>query len=145
MLLLDVNVVIAAHRVDHAQHAITRPWFDHLVAGRDRFSVPTVVWASFIRLVTNRRVLARPTPRNDAFEFLDSVCAQPNHVLLTPGPRHLELLRLVCEEADATGDLVPDAVLAAIALEHGCTVASLDRDFARFTSIDHVIPGRGLT
>jgi len=140
VLILDVNVVIAAHRVDHAQHAIARPWFDDLVAGRDRFSVPTVVWASFIRLVTNRRVLGRPTPRVDAFAFLDSVCAQPNHVLLTPGPKHLELLRRTCAEADATGDLVPDAVLAAVALEHGCGIASFDRDFARFTSIDHVIP-----
>lgn len=141
MLLLDVNVVIAAHRVDHGQHAIARPWFDDLVAARVRFSVPIVVWASFIRLVTNRRVLARPTPRDDAFEFLEAVCAQPNHVLLAPGPQHLELLRSVCEEADATGDLVPDAVLAALALEHGCTVASFDRDFARFSSIDHVVPG----
>ena len=100
------------------------------------------MWASFIRLVTNRRVLARPTPRDDAFEFLDAVCAQPNHVLLTPGPQHLALLRQACAKADATGDLVPDAVLAAIALEHGCAVASFDRDFARFSSIDHVIPGR---
>jgi len=140
VLLLDVNVVIAAHRVDHAQHANARPWFDDVVAGRDRFSVPTVVWASFIRLVTNRRVLARPTPRDDAFEFLQAVCAQPNHVVLTPGPRHLALLGQVCAEADATGDLVPDAVIAAIALEHGCAVASFDRDFARFTSIEHVMP-----
>jgi len=141
VFLLDVNVVIAAHRVDHAQHAIARPWFDDVVAGPDWFSVPTVVWASFIRLVTNRRVLGHATPRDDAFDFVDSVCIQPNHVLLTPGPQHLQLLRSVCDEADATGDLVPDAVLAALALEHGCTVASFDRDFARFSSIDHVIPG----
>lgn len=140
MLLLDVNVVIAAHRVDHGQHVIARPWFDDVVAGPDWFSVPTVVWASFIRLVTNRRVFGRPTARDDAFEFVDAVCSQPNHVLLTPGPQQLELLRTVCEEADATGDLVPAAVLAALALEHGCTVASFDRDFARFSSIDHVIP-----
>lgn len=141
MLLLDVNVVIAAHRVDHAQHAIAHSWFDDVLVGSDRFSVPAVVWASFIRLVTNRRILARPTPRDDAFEFLDAVCAQPNYVMLTQGPQHLELLRRVCEEADATGDLVPDAVLAALALEHGCSVASFDRDFARFPSIEHIIPG----
>lgn len=143
MLLLDVNVVIAAHRVDHAQHAIARPWFDAVVTAPDRFSVPTVVWASFIRLVTNRRVLRCPTPRDDAFDFADAVCAQPNHVLLAPGPQHLELLRRVSHEADAAGDLVPDAVLAALALEHGCVVASFDRDFARFPSIDHLIPAAG--
>ena len=63
-------------------------------------------------------------------------------MMLVPGPRHLELLRRVCEEDNATGDLVSDAMLAAIALEHDCVVASLDRDFARFSSVDHVIPGR---
>ena len=142
MLLLDVNVVVAAHRVDHAQHAIARPWFDDLLDGTGRFSVPTVVWGSFVRLATSRRIFQRPTPLKETFEFVDSVCVQEHHVLLGPGPKHLELLRKVCEEGDATGDLVADAVLAAIALEHGCVVASFDRDFARFPSIDHVIPGR---
>jgi len=141
VLLLDVNVVLAAHRVDHAQHAALRPWFDELLEGHEPFSVPTVVWASFVRLATNRRVFANPSPLSEAFNFLDSVCAQPNHVLLGAGPQHLALLRRICEESDATGDLVSDAVLAAIALEHRCVVASFDRDFARFSSIDHIIPG----
>lgn len=141
MLLLDVNVVIAAHRVDHAQYPTVRPWFDGLLGGQQPFSVPTVVWASFIRLATSRRVFPRPSPLVEVFSFVESVCAQPRHVLLGPGPRHLELLRKVCEEADATGDLIPDAVIAAIALEHDCVIASLDRDFARFSSVDHVIPG----
>jgi toxin-antitoxin system PIN domain toxin len=141
VLLLDVNVVVAAHRVDHAQHAITRPWFDDLLDGTERFSVPTVVWGSFVRLATSRRVFPRPTPLRETFEFVEAVCAQEHHVLLSPGPKHLELLRHICEEADASGDLIPDAVLAAIALEHGCVVASMDRDFARFPSIDFVVPG----
>ncbi|MDQ3677028.1 MAG: type II toxin-antitoxin system VapC family toxin [Actinomycetota bacterium] len=141
MLLLDVNVVLAAHRVDHSQHAALRPWFDELLEGPEPFAVPNVVWASFVRLATNRRVFARPSPLSEAFNFLDAVCDQPHHLLLAPGPRHLELLRRICLEADATGDLVCDAVIAAIALEHGCAVASLDRDFARFASIDHVVPG----
>jgi len=141
MLLLDVNVVVAAHRVDHAQHAVARPWLDTLIDGTQRFSVPTVVWGSFVRLATSRRVFPNPTPLVQTFEFVESVCAQEHHVLLGPGPKHLELLRRLCEEADATGDLVQDAVIAAIALENGAAVASFDRDFARFASIDHVIPG----
>jgi toxin-antitoxin system PIN domain toxin len=142
VLLLDVNVVLAAHRVDHAQYPTLRPWFDDLLEGPEPFSVPTVVWGSFIRLATSRRVFRSPSPLVEVFRFLDSVCVQPQHVLLGPGPQHLALLRRICAEAEATGDLVPDAVIAAIALEHGCVVASLDRDFARFSSIEHVIPGR---
>ena len=142
MLLLDVNVVLLAHRRDHPEHAPVRRWFDSVASGPEAFAVPTVVWASFLRLATSRRIFTLPTPLDDAFAFVDAVCRQPNHLLLSPGPHHLALLRRMCEEADAAGDLVPDAVLAAIALEHGCDVASLDRDFARFPSIRHVIPAR---
>jgi len=142
VLVLDVNVVLAAYRDDHAHHPALRPWFDRMLAGGEPFSVPLGVWASFLRLTTSRRAFPVPTPRAEAFAFVEAVCAHPGHRRLEPGPRHLELLRKVCDEADATGELVPDAVIAAIALEHGCTVASFDRDFARFSSIEHIIPGR---
>jgi toxin-antitoxin system PIN domain toxin len=141
MLLLDVNVVVAAYREDLPQHELVSCWLDDLADQRETFTVPSTVWASFLRLVTNRRIFDPPVTVQDAFAFVDAVCARPNHLLVAPGPRHLELLRRVCEEADATGDLVSDAVLAAIALEHDCVVASLDRDFARFPSIEFVVPG----
>jgi hypothetical protein len=139
MYLLDVNVVLAAHRDDHPHHEFVRTWFDELVTGDDPFTVPAPVWGSFLRLATNRRVFPVPTPLDAAFAFVDAVAGQPHHLPLGPGPRHLSLLRAQCEEADARGDLVPDAVLAAIAVEHGCTVATLDRDFARFPSARHVL------
>jgi toxin-antitoxin system PIN domain toxin len=141
VLLLDVNIVVAAHRSDHAHFDVIDDWFTAVLSGDEPFAVPAVVWASFLRLATGRRVFEPPTSLADAFAFAEAVCAQPHHRLLAPGPRHLALLRRICEESNATGDLVPDAVIAAIALEHRCAVASLDRDFARFSSIDHVIPG----
>jgi len=140
VLLLDVNVVVAAYRADLPQHDGVARWLDELIAHGEPFSVPMTVCASFIRLVTNRRIFDPPSTLGEAFAFVDTICAHPHHRLLGPGRRHLALLRRVCVEADASGDLVSHAVLAAIALEHGCTVASLDRDFARFTSIDHVMP-----
>lgn len=140
MLLLDVNVLLAAHRADHPHHPMVRRWYDALLAQDAPFTVPTTVWGSFLRLATNRRVFPVPTPVPDAFAFVDATCAQPHHLLTSPGPRHLEILRRVCEEADAVGDLVPDAVVAALATEHSCTVATLDRDFARFPSVPHVRP-----
>ncbi|MEA2195036.1 MAG: uncharacterized protein QOG42_1470 [Solirubrobacteraceae bacterium] len=140
MLLLDVNVVVVAYHQNLPQHAMISSWLDDVIERREPFTVPVVVWASFVRLVTNRRIFEPPTPLADAFEFATAVCGQPNHVPLGPGPRHLELLRRTCEESNAVGDLVSDAVLAAIALEHDCVVASLDRDFARFPSIEHVVP-----
>lgn len=60
--------------------------------------------------------------------------------MLVPGPTHLELLRRLCDEADAAGDLIPDAQLGAIALEHACELVSFDRDFARFASVRWIMP-----
>ncbi|KDM96708.1 type II toxin-antitoxin system VapC family toxin, partial [Mycobacterium tuberculosis] len=116
------------------------PWFDRLLAADDPFTVPNLVWASFLRLTTNRRIFEIPSPRADAFAFVEAVTAQPHHLPTSPGPRHLVLLRKLCDEADASGDLIPDAVLAAIAVEHHCAVVSLDRDFARFASVRHIRP-----
>lgn len=84
-----------------------------------------------------------PTPLADAFAFIDTVMAHPRHLALGPGPRHLALVRQLCEDGDARGDLVPDAVLGAIALEHGAAVATLDRDFARFHAVRAVRPHLG--
>ena len=140
MLLLDVNVVLAAHRGDHPHHEPVRAWFDAMLGGEERFAVPALVWGSFLRLATNRRIFEVPTPRSDAFAFAEATCAQPLHLPIGPGPRHLPLLRELCDEADASGDLVADAAIAAIAVEHGCEVVTLDRDFARFPSVRHRRP-----
>ena len=142
LLLLDVNVVVAAHRDDHALYPIAGTWFQEVLAGVAPFAVPAIVWGSFLRLVTNRRIFDPPTPLVEAFAFLEGTCAQPHHVRVEPGPEHLRLLRRICMESNATADLIPDAVIAAIALEHHAVVASLDRDFARFSSIDFVVPGQ---
>ncbi len=139
MYLLDVNVVLAAHRDDHPQHGMVRPWFDQLLAGDEVFTVPALVWAAFLRLGTNRRVFSVPASRAEAFAFIEAVDAQPNHLAAGPGVRHLALLRQLCDEADAVGDLVPDAVITAVATEHSCQVVTLDRDFARFPSVRYIL------
>ncbi len=131
-MILDVNVVLAAHRGDHQAFSEVRPWFDRLTTGEDRFGVPDPVWASFVRISTSRRIFEVPTPLEDSFAFMWSVRAQPNHVGVVPGSRHLAIFEQLCRDGDATGDLVPDAYLAAIAIELGSELVSLDRDFARF-------------
>ena len=141
LFLLDVNVVLAGHRADHPQHNRVRPWLADLTHSADQFTIPATVSASFLRLATHRRVFPVPTPRQEAFDYLDALQMQPRHILLGPGLRHLVILRRVCEEAEATADLIPDAVLAAIAVEHAATIATMDRDFARFANISVVQPG----
>lgn len=132
MKLLDVNVVLAAHREDHPDHATARPWFDGLLASGDQFGVPLTVWWSFLRLSSHPRVFKLPTPLSDAFAFISAVQAQPGHTPVEAGEAHLDCLRTACTDGEASADLVPDAVLAALATEHGAEMISFDRDFARF-------------
>lgn len=135
MKLLDVNVVLAAHRDDHPQFVSARTWLDGLLLSAEPFSVPDVVAGCFVRLATNRRVFITPSSVEDAFGYLRALRAQPGHLVVSPGPSHLDLFEQLCLTADATGDLAPDAQIAALAVEHGGEVISFDRDFARFSDV----------
>jgi uncharacterized protein len=138
--VLDVNVVLAAHRDDHPHFELARTWLTEMLAMGSSFAVTDLVAGSFLRLATNRRIFAVPTPIPDAFAYLRALRAQPGHVLLVPGPRHLEPLEHQCASAEASGDLIPDAQLAAVAIEHACELVSFDRDFARFSEVRWIRP-----
>lgn len=140
-MLLDVNIVLAAHRADHPRHALVRPWFDDMLRGDEPFTVTDATWASFVRIATNRRIFSVPTPLADSFAFVRSVRAQRQHVAVAPGERHLEIFEELCRSADATGDLAADAYVAAIATEQDCELVTLDRDFARFPDLRWRRPG----
>lgn len=140
-MLLDVNVLVAAHRADHAHHPLVRPWFDEMLRGGEPFTVVDATWAAFIRITTNRRIFTVPTPVDEAFVFLRSVRGQPQHLAVAPGERHLEIFERLCRTADADGDLAADAYVAAIAQEQDLELISLDRDFARFPDLRWRRPG----
>jgi len=133
--VLDVNVVLAAHREDHPQFEPARTWLERLLERVEPFSIPDLVAGSFVRLATNRRIFLTPTPLDDAFDYLRALRDQPGHLTLAPGADHLDILRRLCVDSDAAGDLAADAQLAAIAVELGAEVVSFDRDFARFPGL----------
>lgn len=141
--MLDVNVVLAASRDDHPQYPIARPWLDDLLRSDERFCVPDTVWVAFLRLTTNRRIFGVPASLDTAFGYLRAIREQPNHVPLHPGDRHLAALERCCRAAEAVGDLVPDAELAALAMDNGAELVSFDRDFARFAGLRWVRPEAG--
>lgn len=140
MKLLDVNVVLAAHRDDHPDFDTAKAWLDQAIAVGTPFAVVDLVAGAFLRIATNRRIFSIPTPVDEAFSYLKALRAQPAHVMLAPGRGHLALLEQLCVSAEASGDLVADAQLAAIALEHACELVSFDRDFARFSELNWIRP-----
>ncbi len=135
MLLPDVNVLVYAHREDSAQHAGCREWVEAVINGNEAFGLSELVLSGFVRVVTHPKVFAKPSPLSDALEFTEQLRTRPNCIAVAPGPRHWDIFRALCTQAGAKGNLVPDAYLAAMAIEAGCEWISTDRDFSRFKGL----------
>lgn len=135
MILVDANLLLYAYHPRAEQHLASRRWLEAVLAGPDlvRFAWLTL-WA-FLRISTNPRVFEHPLSRTEAEAAVSSWLAQPVAGILDPGERHWEILRDQVREGQATGPLVMDAVVAAIAVEHGATLYTTDRDFSRFSKL----------
>jgi toxin-antitoxin system PIN domain toxin len=140
MILPDVNVLIAAFRVDLPEHAVCRPWLVDVISRDARFGLSTLVLSAVVRITTNRRVFMTPNSTTDAFAFCDSLIAQPHCQLVEPGERHWDIFRRLCVEADVRGPHATDAWFAALAIESGSEWITLDRDFARFPGLEWRAP-----
>jgi toxin-antitoxin system PIN domain toxin len=140
VILIDVNILLYAHHPRAVQHERSRAWLEATLSGEDlvRFAWLTL-WA-FFRIATSPRVFERPLLASEAEAAISSWLAQPTAGVLEPGERHWDILRGLVRDSQATGPLVMDAVLAAIALEHGATVCTTDRDFSRFAGLKWTNP-----
>ncbi len=135
MRLPDVNVLVYAFRVDAADHDRYRLWLQDLVDGEEAFGLSDLVLSGFLRIVTHPRVFDPPSPIDVALTFAHAVRSAPNAVPVAPGERHWDIFQRLCRETPVRGNLVPDAWLAALAIEAGCELATTDGDFARFRGL----------
>ena len=135
MILPDVNVLIYSFRADSPRHAEFNRWLRSRLSAREAFGLSELVLSGVLRVLTHPRVFAPPTPLSKALAFVEAVRAQPNCVLVQPGPRHWTVFSHLCTSAGAKGNLVADAYHAALAIEHGCEWITTDRDFARFREL----------
>jgi toxin-antitoxin system PIN domain toxin len=140
VLLPDLNVLIAAHRADSPMHARCRDWLRAVYAGEETFGICAPVLVGLVRILTHPRVFRPADTHDQAFAFVDSLVTHPNALLLNPGRDHLALFEQLCCAADARGDLVSDAYLAALAIEVGAELVSLDGDLARFPGLRRTEP-----
>ena len=99
-----------------------------------------MVLSGFLRVVTHPRVFKEPTPLETALEFVEAVRGSPAVIPMEPGDRHWEIFADICRRLDARGNTVPDAYLAAIAVEQGATFVSADRGFAGFPGLRWIDP-----
>ena len=140
MLLADVNVLVHAFRSDSTDHARCRGWLESVVNGSSRYAVSPQVLSGVLRVVTHPRIFHEPSDLPEATAFCQTLLSSPFCVVVRPGDAHWPLFLRFCREADARGNLVPDAWLAALAVEAGCRWITLDRDYARFPELDWALP-----
>jgi len=138
--LLDANVLLYAYNADAPEQAAAGQWIDRLLASGETIGLPWITLWAFLRIATSSRIWPNPLAPERAFAIVEDWLEQPGVVTVGPGPRHGELLKRLVSGHRATGPLVTDAVLAALAIEYGATLASTDRDFRRFPDVHWVNP-----
>ena len=132
MIAVDVNVLLYAFREESERHADYRRWLEDALAGPEPVGLFEPVLAAVIRIATHPAIYKTPAPRPAVERFVDACLAGSVARPLRAEAEHWSLFRELCERADCRGNLVQDAYLAALALEHNCTYITTDRDFARF-------------
>jgi uncharacterized protein len=136
MILCDVNVLVYAHRADAPNHAAYRTWLENVMNQSAAYAVSDIVLSGFLRVVTHPRVFAPPSSVKDGLTFAGQIRQQPNAVVVMPGNRHWTIFTDLCKAAGARGNLIPDAFLAALAIESGSEWITTDRDFSRFPGLN---------
>lgn len=141
MQLVDANVLLYAVNEGAENHTAARRWLDGAFASRQTIGFSWVVLLAFLRLSTLPAVFPRPLPLDTAAGVVEQWLAQPSAVIVAAGARHCGLLTGLLQGVGTAGNLVNDAHLAALALEHGGEVVSFDGDFARFGGVRWCVPG----
>ncbi len=135
MILIDANLLLYAYHSKAEQHQASRMWLEGALSGSEvvRFAWLTL-WA-FLRISTNPRVFEVPLTAREAQTAVSAWLARPIVGILEPGERYWEVLRGLMNQGQAIGPMVMDAALAALAVEHGATLHTTDRDFLRFPGL----------
>jgi toxin-antitoxin system PIN domain toxin len=140
LILIDANLLVYARVSSFAQHDRARDWLDRQLNGLPRVGLPWASLLAFLRLVTNPRIFEQPEPIAEAWDQVMGWLACDPAWIPQPTERHLEVLGQLIALPGVHGNLVPDAHLAALAIEHGLTLCSTDGDFARFPGLRWLNP-----
>ena len=124
-----------AHRGDAPDHARYARWLGEVARSDAAFGLADLVLSGFLRVLTHPRVFRSLTPLEDALSFVEGLRGRPTCVAVAPGPRHWQLFVSLCRRVGAKGSVVPDAYLAALAIESGSEWITADRGFARFPGL----------
>jgi len=140
VILVDANLLIYAVDADSAHHARARRWLEKALSGDEWVGLPWIAALAFLRVTTHASVMRKPLCADQAIGYVDGWLRQPFVKAVGPGEQHWTVLRSLLQASGAAGNLTSDAHLAALAIEHGCSIASADNDFRRFAGVAHFNP-----
>lgn len=140
MQIPDVNTLVYAHRPEMDHHTAAREWLEQTLTAQEPILLPDIAIAGFLRLVTNPRVFVEPMTLAAAVQAIEDILARAGVGRSMSGPTHLSLLVEVAPAA--FGDRIPDAYLAALAVEQDATIVTWDRGFEQFRGVRWMTPGR---
>jgi toxin-antitoxin system PIN domain toxin len=132
---VDANVLMYAANRAAPEHELTRQWLDEQLSGRGRVGLPWQSLFAFVRLTTNPLVVRQPATMQQAWDQVSQWLEAGPAWIPVPTDRHADVLKSFLKEPWMTSRLVPDAHLAALAIEHGLTLCSTDGDFAKFPGL----------
>jgi uncharacterized protein len=135
VILLDVNILVYAHRPDAADHARYYEWLQDALNSDELCGLSELALAGMVRIVTHPRIFPKPTPLEQALKFARELRDDEGAAIVAPGPSHWEVFAGLCRMAGAKGNLVSDAYFAALAIESGAEWITADRDYARFPGL----------
>jgi hypothetical protein len=140
--LVDANLLLYAVDAESPRHRAARAWLEARLSGSETIALSWSVLLAFLRLCTSPRVFVRPLAGDRAFDVVEAWLRQPCVTVIHPGERHATALRRLLAPLGMAGNLVADAHLAALAIEHGAELCSCDTDFGRFAGLRWVDPLR---
>jgi uncharacterized protein len=135
MKLLDANILLHAYDRSAAQHETCRTWLESVFNAAETIALPWQTILAFVRIATNPRAVKHPLSNVQACDIVATWLERPNVVVVNAADRFWNILRQQILDAQVSGPLVPDAALAALAIEQGATLCSTDRDFRRFEEL----------
>jgi uncharacterized protein len=140
MTLIDANILLYAYDPSSSHHQAARDWLEAIFSAPEPVALTWVTLLAFLRIGTSPRAVEHPLSVNEATAIIEEWLERPMVTLLNPGERHWEILRQLMDKGQARGNLIMDAHLGALAIEHGATLATCDRDFARFPGLKFLNP-----
>ena len=135
VVLIDVNVLVYAHRPDSIDHARYLAWLQDALNSEEICGLSELALSGMVRIATHPQIYPKPTPIDLALNFAQELRDDEGSVIVSPGARHWEIFTRLCKAVGAKGNLVSDAYFAALAIESGAEWITADRDFARFPGL----------